>query len=350
MKMLAAFVRYFAARRTGAFALAALVLLPVFFRPHWLLPGATYSYLYVVDVSESMNVRDVPGGGPDESRLDRAKDAVIASLASLPCGSRAAVGLFAGSDTLVLFEPIEVCRHYPAIEQLVRGIDWRMAWDGDSRVEAAVLAGLHEAGERGLDLVFVTDGDEAPHVAVPHMADLLAVRGKVRGWLVGVGGRQRQPVPRLDADNRVVGYWSAVDAVREGFYPNLSELIKQPQAVPELERSGALDEVEEHRSALNEEYLQLIGASAGLRYVAATSPHDVAAVLADPAIARHENAERDMRIVFGLASALLVVIGWIRQRRGNGGVSPLPRRRERGAFRRPRTANALGIAAVRPAR
>jgi mxaL protein len=310
----------------GAFALAAVLLLPVFFSPHWLLPGATYSYLFVIDVSESMNVRDPPNGRPDESRLDRAKDSVIASLAALPCGSQVAIALFAGSDTLVLFEPMEVCRHYPAIEEVVRGIDWRMAWDGDSRVESAVLAALHEAGQRGLDLIFLSDGDEAPHAFVPHMADLLAVQGKVKGWLVGVGGPQPQPIPRLDADNRIVGYWTAVDAVREGFYPNLAELVKQAASPAELERSGALDEVQEHRSALNEEYLKLIGASAGLGYVTADSPQRVASAIADPGIARHEKAERDMRIVFGFAAALLVALGWVQ---GRVAESREPRAEER---------------------
>jgi mxaL protein len=239
---------------------------------------------------------------------------VIAALAALPCGSRAAVALFAGTDTLVLFEPLEICRHYPAIEEVVRRIDWRMAWDGDSRVEAAVLAALHEAGQRGLDLVFISDGDEAPHVSVPHMADLLAAQGKVKGLLVGVGGPQPRPVPRLDADNHVVGYWTAVDAVREGFYPNLSELVKQAPSPETLERSGALDEVQEYKSALNEEYLKLVGASAGLGYITSESPQQVASAIADPAIARREKAERDMRIVFGFGSALFVVFGWVRRR------------------------------------
>ena len=318
MRRISRLWRHAVSRRVGAFTLAAVVLLPAFLRPQWLLPGATYAYLYVVDVSESMNVRDVSGKNPGESRLDRAKASVIASLASLPCGSRVAVGLFAGSDTLVLFEPIEVCRHYPEIEELVHGIDWRMAWDGDSRIEAAVLAGIREAAGRGLDLVFFSDGDEAPHVSVPHMADLLAVRGKVKGWLVGVGGPVAKPVPRLDADNRIIGYWSPDDAVREGFYPNLSELVKQEQSIPELERTGAFADVHEYKSALNEEYLKLVGSSAGLRYVAATSPQAVASALGDAAVARHEKAERDMRLVFGLASAVFVVAGWLRGRTVEG--------------------------------
>jgi len=303
--------RVVAARRIGALVLAALVLLPVFLAPQHMLAGTTFAYLFVIDVSESMNVRDVDSDVPTTSRLDRAKAAVIAALAALPCGSRIAVALFAGSDTLVLFEPLEVCRHYPAIEQVVNGIDWRMAWDGDSRVEAAVVNALHEAGNRGLDLVFLSDGDEAPHVAVPHMGELLALQGKVKGWLVGTGSPQASPVPRLDADNKVIGYWTAVDAVREGFYPNLSELVKQSDSPGELERSGALDEVQEHKSALNEDYLRLVGASAGLGYVKADSPARVASTISDAATARHEPAERDMRILFGLAAALLVMVGWL---------------------------------------
>ncbi|HEX3123420.1 MAG TPA: VWA domain-containing protein [Rhodanobacteraceae bacterium] len=313
MNRLRGLARIVAARRIGALVLAALVLLPVFLAPQRTLAGTTFAYLFVIDVSESMNVRDVDSDVPTTSRLDRAKAAVIAALAALPCGSRIAVGLFAGSDTLVLFEPLEVCRHYPAIEQVVDGIDWRMAWDGDSRVEAAVVNALHEAGNRGLDLVFLSDGDEAPHVAVPHMGELLALQGKVKGWLVGTGSPQASPVPRLDADNKVIGYWTAVDAVREGFYPNLSELVKQSDSPGELERSGALDEVQEHKSALNEEYLKQVGAASGLGYVKADSPARVASTISDAATARHEPAERDMRILFGLAAALLVMVGWLRK-------------------------------------
>jgi len=136
--------------------------------------------------------------------------------------------------------------------------------------------------------------------------------------LMASGGPQPRPVPRLDADNRVIGYWTAVDAVREGFYPNLAEIVKQSAAPAELERSGALDEVQEHKSALNEEYLQLVAASAGLGYVRAESVQEVASAVTGAGHARHEKADRDMRLVFGLASALLVTMGWVRKGRAEG--------------------------------
>lgn len=327
LRRIAAFI---ATRRLGWFVLAALVLLPVFARPHLMLPGGTFSYLFVVDVSESMNVRDVDAGAPNESRLDRAKTSLIAALANLPCGSRAALALFAGTDTLTLFEPLEVCRHFPAIEQVVRNLDWRMAWDGDSRIEAGLINALREAGQRHLDLVFISDGDEAPHIDVPRLSDLLALRGPVKGWMVGVGSSEPRPVPRLDADNQIVGYWSAIDAAREGFHPNLVELLASAQPGQDLEASGALDEVQEHKSMLRADYMKQIGGAAGLGYATADTPQRLASLVVDSGLQRQERAERDMRVVFGLASALLVAIGWLNPSRqkepGRRSVPRAPRR------------------------
>ena len=323
MKIVRAMLRLLRARRLAVLLLAALVLLPVFFAPRVALPGITFSYLFVIDVSESMNVRDVDARDPGESRLDRAKASVIAALASLPCGSRAAVALFAGTDAVTLFEPIEVCRHFPAIEQVVRNLDWRMAWDGDSRIEAGLINAIREAERRHLDLVFVTDGDEAPHVDVPRLSDLLSMRGPVKGWLLGVGSPEPHPVPRLDADNRVVGYWTAIDAAREGFHPNLVETLGQAQSAADLEKSGALDDVVEHRSALRAAYLKQLGTAAGLGYATADTSARLARLATDALLARKENAERDVRAVFGFAAALLIVIDWL----ASSGRSLLVRRR-----------------------
>jgi mxaL protein len=230
--------------------------------------------------------------------------------------------LFAGTDTVSLFEPLEVCRHFPAIEKVVRNIDWRMAWDGDSRIEAGLINALHEAGKRNLDLVFITDGDEAPHVDDPRLSDLLALRGPTKGWLIGVGSSEPHPVPRLDAENRVVGYWTAVEAAREGFHPNLVEKVEQAVSAQDLENSGALDEVVEHKSALRAAYLKQLGSAAGLGYATADTSQRLAHLATDGSMQRQETAERDVRLVFGLAAALLIAIDWI----GSGRWSVLARR------------------------
>jgi mxaL protein len=314
--------RFLASHRLVGLLLAAFVLMPVFFAPTVELPGQTFSWLFVIDISESMNVRDADPRDSHESRLDRAKSSVVAAMAALPCGSRVALALFAGEDTVTLFEPLEVCRHFPAIEAAVREIDWRMAWDGDSRIELGVVNAFREAEKRRLDLVFVTDGDEAPHTDVPRLSDLLSMRGPVHGWLVGVGSAEPHPVPRLDADDRIVGYWTAIDAARQGFHPNLVETIASASSPEALEASGALDGVVEHRSALRADYLRQLATAAGLGYAKDDSLQSIAALATDRAMRREERADRDVRFVFGLAAALLLATEWIGGglRRGSRGA------------------------------
>ena len=227
---------------------------------------------------------------------------------------------------MTLFEPLEVCRHFPAIEQVVRSLDWRMAWDGDSRIEVGLINALHEAARRNLDLVFITDGDEAPHVDTPRLSDLLSLRGHTKGWLLGVGSAEPHAVPRLDAENRIVGYWTAMDAARQGFHPNLVERIETAQSAEELEKSGALNDVVEHRSALQAAYLKQLGTAAGLGYATADTPERLVALATDAKIQRQENAERDVRVVFGLAAALLIVIDWFNA--GSGRLPVIGRRRK----------------------
>ena len=53
-RRLCTFAAVVRARRLGAFVFAMALLLPVFFSPRLALPGATYSYLFVVDVSETV--------------------------------------------------------------------------------------------------------------------------------------------------------------------------------------------------------------------------------------------------------------------------------------------------------
>ena len=57
--------------------LAMLALLPVYAAPTRLAPGLSYSYLFVLDVTQSMNVRDQGRDAAPQSRLDAAKQALV---------------------------------------------------------------------------------------------------------------------------------------------------------------------------------------------------------------------------------------------------------------------------------
>ncbi|HOY71317.1 MAG TPA: hypothetical protein PL131_11755 [Methylotenera sp.] len=47
----------------------------------------------------------------------------------------------------------------------------------------------------------------------------------IRSW-----GEAPQPIPRLDGNNQIIGYWTQEDAVLEGKYPNLLAYVKTLQS------------------------------------------------------------------------------------------------------------------------
>ncbi len=107
--------------------LAAAVLLPVWTSPTTQMHSQVQDTLFVIDISESMNVQDVDYPRAHTSRLQLAKETVRQSMASLPCGSKVSIALFAGDESVVLFEPLEICRHFPAIEQVVARLGYQNA-------------------------------------------------------------------------------------------------------------------------------------------------------------------------------------------------------------------------------
>lgn len=290
-----------------AYLLAIICLIPVGFNPVW--PGqiATVDTLFVLDISASMNVRDT--ALPEVSRFDLAKLAVRQGMAALPCGSRVAIGLFAGDETMVLFEPLEVCAHYPAIDRMVSMLDDRMRWVGDSMLSNGLRSAIQAAMARKLHLVLLTDGDEMPHRAYPRLEELLMLRGKSHGLLVGIGSTSPQPVPRLDSSNQITGYWTPEEAVLEGNHPNLLAYVKSLQP-GERAAAGMLDEVQEHVSALNRAYLQTLADGLDFSFARLEQATDMPALLQQASLQQQRLGARDIRWLFGLISMACVLFAW----------------------------------------
>lgn len=297
----------------GCYLLAALLLLPVWAQPTLTLPGKVQDTLFVLDISESMNVPDVDFPRPHASRLELARLAIIDSMAALNCGSRVSLALFAGEQAVVLFEPLEVCRHFPAMEQVVARLNSQMRWIGDSRIEAGLTHAINEAMARKMNVVFISDGDEMPHRGTLRVSALENLRGKARGAVFVVGGDVPLPVPRLDAYGQAIGYWTPEEAVKEGFHPNLLSVVEMldsgEQAPP-----GALDEVGEHLSAARAGYAETLASAAGLEFRRLRQPREAARLVSGHALTRNALAESDARWIFGLLACLLALMGWFWQK------------------------------------
>ncbi len=295
------------------YLLAVLVMMPVWFDPVTMQQSVVQDTLFLIDVSESMNVRDVDYPKPQTSRLDLAKHAVRGAMSQLPCGSRVSVGLFAGDEIVVLFEPLEICQHFPAIEQVVERLDSRMRWIGDSWVIRALIATNKEAKKRKMNFVFISDFDEMPHRTAPRLTELLELKAKAKGLLLGVGGETPQPIPRLDGSNQIIGYWTQEEAVLEGNHPNLLAFVKTLQP-GEKAQDGMLDEVSEHLSAFNRNLIQAAAQAGDTTFMHVKTPAEAMSAMKNSTFQKDAQAERDARWMFALMSMVLVLLGWFWQK------------------------------------
>ena len=245
-------------------------------------------------------------------------------MADLPCGSRTSVALFAGDEAVVLFEPLEVCAHYPAIEKIVSQLQTRMRWIGDSWIVRGVKASLDAARQRNMQLVFVTDGDEMPHHEHPRVAELLPYKRQIKGLLIGVGNAQPQPVPHLTAAGEVARYWTPEEAVIQGNYPNLLAEVKAllPGATMPAEMAA---EVREHQSQLNEPLMQQMASALDVRYLRAGRSQAAMAELSRLDRGNEIETAQDARWVLGGLAMILVLVSWFwplwRQRKNKARIA-----------------------------
>jgi mxaL protein len=261
--------------------LAALMLAPVFARPSIPISQPVLRYLFVVDITQSMNVRDYTVDGQPVDRLTFVKLALIKVVQGLPCGSFVGIGLFTGWQTEVLFDPIEVCHHRREMDEVIRYVDWRMTWAPQSNIARGLRDGLSKLGsrKRRASLVFFTDGDEAPDWGDAPTTGRHPPRAAPRGLIVGVGDLRSSAIPLLNQWGRTTGYFQ-----REG----------QP-----------------YLSALKEDYLRRLGNRTGLAYHRLRSPGPLLELLRSTRYADARPARLDVRWAFGAAAWCLLLAVYV---------------------------------------
>jgi len=240
-------------------ALAAALSAAAVLHPRLPLERNVYRYFFVVDITQSMNVRDYHTPGQPADRLGFVKQTIADALFELPCGSEVGLGLFTTRNAELLFEPLEVCEHLPIITDVLSHIDWRMAWAADSYIATGLYNALRQVGQRKppTRLVFLSDGQQTPDE--PITPPFMGKPGEVKGLIVGVGGTQPMMVPKLDRENRQTGYWENADlSAPEDRTPTQQF---EAQTIPETPPSGF------YLSRLHEDHLKRLAATTGLDYV-----------------------------------------------------------------------------------
>ncbi|HEY4369119.1 MAG TPA: vWA domain-containing protein [Steroidobacteraceae bacterium] len=281
-------------RGSGIVVVALVLLLLGLITPTVQLPRATFDYIVVFDISQSMNVEDYEIDGVPVSRLIYARNSAKQALRALPCGSRVGWGAFTGSRTLLLLAPVETCANYNDLLASLDKIDGRMRWSNASEISKGVYWAMQAAQETGSapNIVFVTDGQESPPLEsgqLPTMLDDL--RGSpIHGWLVGAGSDALSPIPREDEDGTRIGFWHADQVIQS-----------------ESSMDGATPGLE-HLSALREQHLQTVASRLDLNYARLADESSLGKAMRDSRFARRRPVPTDLSWLAAAVALLLLVV------------------------------------------
>lgn len=268
-----------------------------------------YSYVFALDITSSMNVSDVESQQVAMTRIGLARQAVHSVLEKLPCGSSAGLAIFTEHRTFLLFAPVEVCDNYRTITQMLDAIDWRMAWVARSEVAKGLYSGIEIVRTLDSDtkLVFLTDGHEAPPINIDIRPVYRGERGAVKGVITGIGGLVPVPIPHLDADGKVSGYWTR-DEVMQVDPHSMGRMTTEPNeamvGIDPVDVERRLAAGQEHLSSLREPYLRQLATETGLDYLRINREKDLVGALTDSGYARYESVRSDV----GWAPALLALL------------------------------------------
>ncbi|WP_082494434.1 vWA domain-containing protein [Methylobacterium sp. Leaf108] len=306
-------------RRFQGLAAASVLVAATFLARPLPLTRDGLEVLAVLDITGSMNVRDyVSAEGRPTSRLETAKAALRDLVAAMPCGSRMALGLFTERRPFLLFTPIEVCGDFAPLDGALASLDWRMAWEGDSRVSAGLFRSVEMAASLGTDLVFVTDGQEAPPLPIGREPAFEGKPGAVRGLIVGAGAYGLSPIPRFDDRGRETGFYGAGDVQQENrFGPPPADAEGREGYNPRNAPfgSGAATGTE-HLSSVREPYLKSLADRTGLAYAHLDGPSGLLDPLRAVATPRALPGSLDIRPFLGAAALLLLLAAFAEPRLG----------------------------------
>lgn len=298
--------RYLVHRRDATLLLSAFILLVIaLFQPSIPLKRNIYSYILVADISQSMNVPDMGSTGKPVTRIAHTQKMMHEVVSAMPCGTKVSIALFAGVSVAAMYTPIEVCSNFAAINDTIDHLDWRSSWSGNSRIRDSMLtlARVLRAFPEPAQVVYFTDGEEAPNLHAFNTRDLTSFQGGDDWLFVGVGSDKGTPIPKLDEKNQLIGYWSAESFALQ---PGIAQISESNIGTRDDNVAGG--ENDRYLSKLDEEYLKSLAKEINAKYVRGNKLQNILSAMKEQRPARRDIAPYKIDwILAGLAGALLLL-------------------------------------------
>lgn len=299
---------YFRHRRdVSLLALALLLLVIGIFNPKIPVKRNVFSYMFAVDISQSMNVVDKTLHGKPVSRMVYLQDTLHKIVSELPCGTEVSIGLFAGVSVAALYTPIEVCENFDAINDTIDHFDWRAGWSGNSRLRSSmpVLAKTIRSFPAPAQVVFFTDGEEAPVLHVFNRQDLSEFQGGDDWLFVGIGSDKGSPIPKFDEHNQLIGYWANESFAMQ---PGIAQISESNLGT--RNDSIANSESDRYMSKLDEAYLKELAEEVNGKYVRGDSVQQILTAMKSQKPARREKANFELRWILASLAGIMFLLAY----------------------------------------
>ena len=253
--MIAAVIKYLSHKAELTVMVFALFLcLLAMYNPTLQFKKSITSYMFLVDVSQSMNAEDLVVGDSPITRINYTKMLLKQIIDKSDCGSFFSINIFVADNVANIIEPVEKCNNYDELMDTINKLEWRMAWKGNSRITFGIksAAKMQDSLNFPSKILFFTDGDEAPKVNAINRVNLDDFNLGEELIFVGVGGDTPVPVKRYNSRNMYVGYWGSdiYDSL-----PGATGSRNSDSGKDEPDPSVASADYERYLSKLYEEYL-----------------------------------------------------------------------------------------------
>ncbi|MCE9633223.1 MAG: VWA domain-containing protein [Methylophilales bacterium] len=285
-----------------------LLLLLALIKPTLNLKHNIYSYLLILDISQSMNTQDKKLDGKPVSRIAYSQKVLSDLVTSMPCGTKVSIAPFAGVSISPLYTPIEVCANYAAIQDTIKHLEWRMAWSGNSRIRESMfsIARAVRAMPEPVQVVLFTDGEEAPKLHVFNTKKIEGFQGGNDWLLVGIGDLKGAAIPKYSEKNQLIGYWA-----NESFalQPGIAQISEQNFGTRNESVAGGVED--RFVSKLAEEYLQELAKSVNAIYVRGDSLRAVQNAMQQQKPARRDVAPFQLDWILALLAGLVLLGAYV---------------------------------------
>jgi len=258
------FKKHFEKKSDFFLLVSFLLMVLALINPSIPVKQSLYNYILIADISQSMNTEDMKINQKTVSRIDYTKHIMSRLVEDFPCGTKVSIGMFAGVSVSATYSPIEVCENFSNINTTISKLDWRATWSGNTRIRESVvnLARLIRSFPESAQVIYFTDGEEAPKLHVFNTRDLEQFQGGNDWLFVGIGSDEGAPIPKYDNKNQLIGYWSNDSFALQ---PGIAQISESNIGVRDNKvASGATDR---YMSKLDSEYLEKLAKEIGGLYI-----------------------------------------------------------------------------------